>query len=231
MRIINPGGSGGSGTVQTDGVTIQGDGSAGNKIALLDAITDNVTLQGAGISSSKLAIKAVQTDATLTGAGTVASPLKVKPNTFFALGSGQGGGVSVSTNTLTLCGFSLEGALTFSNISVNIFSGDASFDVDLGLYNAAGTLLANIGAQVINVTGIQVFPTVQGAQTIPPGRYLFAQTSNHNSFELFGSTVAFWSWFAATGFGSSSGGALPASIAAPTLSPSSNVWNAVAFFY
>lgn len=52
-----PGTSGGLSTVSTDGVTIQGDGSSGNKVA----------------------IKAIQTDATLTGAGTVASPVGANP--------------------------------------------------------------------------------------------------------------------------------------------------------
>lgn len=56
MGASKTGGSGGSGgTVTTDGVTIQGIGSSGSPIAL----------------------KAVQTDATLTGNGTVASPLHV----------------------------------------------------------------------------------------------------------------------------------------------------------
>ena len=39
--------------------------------------SDGVTLQGTGTSASKLAIKAVQTDPSLAGAGTVASPLQV----------------------------------------------------------------------------------------------------------------------------------------------------------
>jgi hypothetical protein len=97
VQVNNPIGSGGAGSVTTDGVTIQGAGTVPSPIALkqveTDATitgagtvasplsatgattTDNVTIQGTGVVASPIAIKAVQRDATLSGAGTVASPL------------------------------------------------------------------------------------------------------------------------------------------------------------
>jgi hypothetical protein len=242
MQVTNPG-SAGSGTVQTDGVTIQGDGSAGNKIAIKQVETDatltgagivasplsaspiqnsdGVTLQGNGTSGSNYAIKAVQVAARLTGAGTVASPLDVAgtPLAFFnGFNFPTSGGGPTGANQLYIGGFVLEQALRFGHIGGALSTGDAGHNCDLGIYSAAGTLLANIGAQVITSTSLVSYAIVQGTVTLNPGLYLAAFTSNGTTAKSFANNSN-WLWFNSNTYSSSAGGALPGSITAPTLAP------------
>ena len=228
--VINPGGGGG-GTVTTDGVTIQGNGSAGSPIALLDAETDGVTLQGAGIAASKLALKAVQTAARLTGAGTVASPLDVAgwPLTWFATNPGGTAGAqqfTYSANTLYIAGVLLLAPVRFSNITVDVAVVDAVHNCDLGFYTYAGNLVANIGPQTIPSLGLQTFATVQGVVTLPPGRYFFATTSVGTTAALLWSTApGSILQFQSNGiFGASAGGVLPAMIVPPADSLTANTY-------
>jgi hypothetical protein len=218
VKIIFVNQAGGGGTVVTDGVTIQGNGSAGSPIALLNAETDGVTLQGAGISSSKLALKAVQTAARLTGAGTVASPLDVNGwplAGYFPYGRFSNT-PSVTANTLILWGFYLTAPVSFAHIIFSPVTGDGANNSDIGLYNSSGTLVANIGAQKITIAGPIAYATLQGSQIIYPGLYFAAVTSA-------GSTLAIWEDeqpqqpYFSTSFGTSAGGACPASITAPAL--------------
>jgi len=196
--LSNPGGGGG-GTVQTDGVTIQGDGSAGNKIA----------------------IKQVETQARLTGAGTVASKLDIAgwPLTQFQR-SGQllNKENLTGANVLALSPFSLSYALTFSNIVVFVGTADAVNNSDIGIYNSGGVLIANIGAQTLPSATEVTLPTVQGSQTILPGLYWFAFTSAGATLAIFCDPNGL-SYYFSLGFGASVGGALPASIVPPAFSP------------
>lgn len=193
--VWNPGSGGGGGTVTTDGVTIQGNGSGGSPIAL----------------------KQVETDATLTGAGTIASPLSVVSNavTFFTVGSAQDH-FGVSQNNTVIFGFVNPVPLTFSHIMMSVVTADAGNNTDFGIYTAAGVLVADIGAQVISGTGNQGFPTVQGSKTIAPGLYIFAITSAGTAFLYNGSNG--FSWVESGSAGVTSGGALAASITAPVAS-------------
>jgi len=220
--LIGAAGSGGSGTVNTDGVTIQGNGSVATPIALLDAITDGVTLQGAGISSSKLALKAVQTNSGLTGTGAVGSPLGLTPSNFYSIGSFGGGPTqAVTANTLVICGVVIPLAVVFSNFTFWLAAGDASHDSDIGIYTPAGALLANLGAQLLTGTGApQTIATLQSGVVIQPGKYLVAWTSAASTLSLYtdAQTNAPWCWFSSASYGTSVGGACPASITAPAQS-------------
>jgi len=190
---------GGAGTVQTDGVTIQGDGSAGNKIA----------------------IKAVQINARLTGAGTVASKLDIAgwPLTLFGIGGASQGlrHFAQPGNTVSLWGFILPYALTFSNITIRVNTGDPANNCDVGIYNSTGTLVAHVGAQIFNTTGLVTLAVVGGPFTINPGQYFLASTSVANTALLDdqqgdGQT---WGYVFSQGVGASVGGALPASVIPP----------------
>jgi len=198
--LSNPGGAGGLGTVQTDGVTIQGDGSAGNKIA----------------------IKAVQTTTGLTGLGTVASKLGLSPSIgWFSGGTGNAATV-VTANQIVLCAQVIPFTLTFANISWLNQVGDNANNCDVGLYNSAGTLVANIGAQHIAFgAGVATVAAVQGSQTIQQGLYFSAYTSAAGNFSLFQQGSGLVPYFNGA-FGSSVGGALPASIVPPALSAAQN---------
>jgi hypothetical protein len=192
--VWNPGGGGGSGTVHTDGVTITGDGSTGNPIAILQ----------------------VETDATLAGAGTVASPLGVAdwPLPYISAGDNNNAFV-VTANQVSVYGFVIPYRFTFSNIAVASQTGDSVNNSDVGIYSAAGNLVAHIGAQAIQTfTGLQAFAVVGGAKTLPPGVYFFGWTSAANVLTLAGNSGTPILSYTATA-AASAGGALPGTITPP----------------
>lgn len=206
--VSGGGGSGGAATVQTDGVTIQGDGSAGNKIA----------------------IKAVQTDATLTGAGTVASPLSAvqQTPTGWPLSSWSIGGsaasarfLAPSANTIRAIGFFLGVQIRVSNISIDIGTADAGGLYDVGIYNLAGTRQTHIGAQALPSTGLQTFALTGAPVTLNPGLYFWATTWNAATATTFEqqNAATCWSFAQATNAGSSTAGALPGTFTPPANAP------------
>jgi hypothetical protein len=126
-------------------------------------------------------------------------------------------------NVISRTGVVISYWLTFSKIGVDIGTTDAVDNYDLGLYTAAGGLVANIGAQTLPTGNVQSFATVQGVQTIAPGLYVFAWTGNAATAQLaFGNNDA--SWVCGNSATTSTGGALPASIAASTVSVSTTCW-------
>jgi len=200
---FNPGSGGGAATVQTDGVTIQGDGSAGNKIA----------------------IKQVETDATLTGAGTVASQLSASPltapsweNTY----QGNFGNFGLAGANATF-GYAVEirERLSISNLVINVQTLDAVGLTDFGLYNAAGNLVADIGPTSFPATGQIVTPFVQSLPIVLlPGRYTLAWTANATTLKVYsvaGSQNSFIAYFSNT-LGATAGGQLNNTIVTPPIS-------------
>lgn len=170
-------------------------------------------------------LSTVTTTAQLTGAGTIASPLGIAgwPLTFYPIGFFQGASQTATANTLSLGGFVLFTPVTFANITVDINAADNGHNNDLGIYTAAGILAANIGAQHIAAMGVTTFATVQGAQTLAPGKYVFALTSAASTFSLFqgwngGLGQSPFTWYSNASTGVSAGGALPNSISAPAVS-------------
>lgn len=211
--------SGGGGTVHTDGVTITGNGSGGSPIALLDAMTDGVTLQGAGISASKLALKAVQTDGTLTGAGTVASPLSsIGPTFHFFSGGSYGQNFAVPQNQTLVFGFLIPYRLQVGTMYTNFATPDGSNNSDVGIYSAAGSLLANYGAQHLG-SFAEVLPFVQGTVVFPAGEYYIAYTTAGTSL-ITSAGFSTASFVVSNTAGVTSGGALAGSITPPARSVS-----------
>lgn len=189
------GGGSGSGTVQTDGVTIQGDGSAGNKIA----------------------IKAVQNSARLTGAGTVASKLDIAgwPITLYSDGTNAVNEGGPPANKLAIFSFFIPSAVQFDHLAFATVGGEA-VNGDIGLYSSAGVLVANLGAQVIGAGGLQSKAIAQGLISIQPDNYILAYTGVSGTLTLAGDSV--WVPVQNANFGASVGGALPASIVIPATS-------------
>jgi hypothetical protein len=197
--VWNPGqGGGGGGTVHTDGVTIQGDGSVASPVALLDAMTDGSTLLGAGIAANKLAII---------------------PSIYLSAMSGSNF-TGFTENFVAVCGFTVPTPLTFSNLVINIANADdAPVLNDFGIYDFAGNLIANTGPFSFPVATQPVFPMQQGEQTIPQGLYLFAATSDGDGLAIYGDTNSF-SWFETTAYtGFPTGGSLPSTIPPPGIVP------------
>jgi len=140
------------------------------------------------------------------------------PLTFFSYTNNTGTGVTPNAaNATTAIGFSLPFSLTFAHITCFILVADGANLYDFGIYNSAGTLVADIGAQHLPSTGLLTFATVQGSKTINAGLYLFGWTGNATTASLSGdaSNGAF-NWFFSTNVAASVGGGLPASIGAIT---------------
>jgi hypothetical protein len=170
-------------------------------------------------------LTSVTTDGSLTGSGTSGSPLKVtgQPITFFATQGGTGLNFKpAASNEIVIGGFALQWPLTFSHIGVDVTTADGANNSDFGIYSQAGTLLANIGAAHYASTGFVSAATLQGAQTLYPGLYLFGMTSAANTIGIgYGSGGI--NWVLNANVATSSGGVLNGTITAQTVTPSLNV--------
>ena len=164
----------------------------------------------------------VTTNSSLTGAGTSGSPLGVNgwPLTFFSSGVWNSNANFLGNNDIAICGIVIQYALTFSHIAVNVATADAVNNYDLGIYTAAGALVADIGPQTLPSTGYVHFATVQASQTIAPGMYLFAWTGPVNTAKLSLQTQN-QPWIYNGNLSSSTGAQLPGTIAAQTPAPTS----------
>jgi hypothetical protein len=162
----------------------------------------------------------VTTDSTLTGNGTAGSPLGVKgwPLKFFSSGIWNSQASFPGANAISICGLVLEYELTFGNIAVNVNTSDAVNNYDIGIYTAAGALVADIGPRPLPSTGFVHFAAAQGSQTIPPGLYLFAWTGPVNTAKLTLQTQNN-PWIYNANVSASAAAQLPSTIAAQTPAP------------
>lgn len=156
----------------------------------------------------------------LGGGGGGGSGVAGWPLNFYSQGDFVGSGTAIGANEVLVAGFILEYSLKFTDLEVEIGVADAGSDSDLGIYNAAGNLVAHAGAQVIAAIGLQSFAMVEGSQTIEPGLYLLAATSVGGVLALYYSDLALV-WYYNAAVAVSVGGALPAAIGAIAVSPSS----------
>lgn len=140
--------------------------------------------------------------------------------TWFGCGTNAGSYQLTSGNTIALTGFSLQGTVQFSNMSINVATAAASGTWDVGIYSAAGALLANTGPQSYTTTGFFTTAVLQAPVTLHPGKYLFAFTGPTTTLLLEADAVT-PSWYFNRGYGSSSSNTLPATITAPT--PAANL--------
>jgi hypothetical protein len=162
----------------------------------------------------------VTTDTTLTGNGSAGLPLGVKgwPLKFFSSGIWNTQTNFAGANSIGISGIVLEYELTFGNIAVNVQTSDASNNYDIGIYTAAGALVADIGPRPLPSTGFVHFAAVQGIQTIAPGLYLFAFTGITNTAKLTCQSQNN-AWISNTNLSASTGAQLPSTIAAQTPAP------------
>jgi len=147
------------------------------------------------------------------GGGGSGSPLIAFQNSRASAVFGLGG-----PNQVAISGFVLQWPLKFANITVYPYAADAAGLYDIGIYNKAGKLIANIGPQAIAL-GEPTFPTLQGSQTIEPDIYLFAFTGNADVAQLSEDAQAL-TWVFNGNVAASVGGTLPAAIGAVAVAPS-----------
>lgn len=122
---------------------------------------------------------------------------------------------ALGNNTYNLVCFSLPAALTLNKLLVWITTADAAGLYDIGIYNAAGTLVAHTGPIHLPSTGLQTLAVLGAPISLPPGKYYFATTGNAATaaLQLFnGGNLGYTN---ATGLGSATGGTLPATITPP----------------
>lgn len=221
MPWFSGGGSGGGLTSVTTDATLTGNGTGGSPLSASPIQnSDGVTLQGNGTAASKYAIKAVQVSARITGTGAVGSGLDVAgwPVTAYVNFSLNNVGFGFTVNKLMYVIFPLGYSLLVSRASFNVHTADAVNNTDFGIYNSAGTLVANIGAQILGSTGDKIISFVQGSVAMPPGLYAGVFTSNGSTFQTLGSTTNYSLGFSSA-YSASSGGACPATITFPTVTP------------
>jgi hypothetical protein len=152
----------------------------------------------------------------------------------------NGGVFGGSANTVYLSAFNLPLAISAKHLYFYSLAADGTNQYDFGIYNSAGTLLANTGPQTISATGLLNFTFVTGSGiiTLTPGQYWFAITSavggsgtfqlgvnagtggvqEYGAFQFLATTGTSGKWFSSST--PSSGSTLPASITPPTLSTS-----------
>lgn len=129
-------------------------------------------------------------------------------------------------------------------INYPISVGHIAFDVavldnsanlyDVGLYNAAGNLVANVGAASYITTGLFTPALAQGTVRLNPGLYYVSLTGNATVMKIFGmasNATQSFVWGFSANAGASIGGALPATITPPTPTPpivtSTQLWLAM----
>jgi len=129
--------------------------------------------------------------------------------------------VVLTANTLLLIAAVIPASVTFANIAFHVGIADGVNNSDFGIYNAAGALLANAGAQAMGSATFSSFAAVQGSQTIAAGLYFIAWTSAGSVLGVSYDTYCTGFYYNAS-FGVSVGGALPASITPPALALNGN---------
>jgi len=198
---------------------------------IASVVTDGVTITGNGLNASPVAILQVQADASLQGNGAVGNVLGVTKQTSLAVGSKSNTHWPVIANGVQIVQFSLVQPVTFSSLCSNILTGDAGASkYDFGIYNAVGTLVADVAADASNgftpLGGAVILdkPCLQGTVTLYPGSYYFAITGNSSTGNWdggqlnpgSGSPGGWWSLSASnTSVAASTNGKLPSSIVVP----------------
>jgi len=131
--------------------------------------------------------------------------------------AGADANLTATANTLWLAIIPIVNAVIFSKLTLFVGTGDGANNSDFGIYDHTGTLVANIGAQILGAFAIVTAAAVQGSVTIQPGLYGIAFTSAGSTLQIFGHDNM--CLYRNASFGVSAGGALPASITFPALSP------------
>ncbi|MGA8269763.1 MAG: glycosyl hydrolase family 28-related protein [Candidatus Acidiferrales bacterium] len=129
-----------------------------------------------------------------------------------------------TTNAINVIPFLVPVQLQFSKLTIDIGTADSTGGdlYDVGIYSLSGALQCNWGATAFTATGPTDGTCAQGTVTLAPGNYIFAFTGNATTAKIYPGN-AYNSGFeilsGATSSTSSSGGALPSTIAVPSVCP------------
>lgn len=120
---------------------------------------------------------------TVTNVGCAAG--SSSPSTVWQNYGYEGTTISASANSTECYGIAIPaGGLSVGNIIVNVSTVDATHNSDIGIYNAAGTLQAHIGATEIGTLYGQAIAFTGGTQTISAGKAYVCMTSTVGTLGL-----------------------------------------------
>src|SRR6266436_3309640 len=98
-------------------------------------------------------------------------------------------------NQTPCVGVIISWPLSVSHLTFNVTTLDNSTNkYDFGLYNAAGTLVANIGAASYTTSGAKTGALAQGTVTLNPGLYFLAFTGNSTVMQFSGLNAGASNW-------------------------------------
>jgi len=147
--------------------------------------------------------------------------------TFYAPPPNIAGSVQIApstTNAINVIPFLVPMQLQFSKLTIDIGTTDSTGGdlYDVGIYSLSGALQCNWGATAFTASGPTDGSCTQGTVTLAPGNYIFAFTGNATTAKIYPGNAyntGFEILGSATSSTSSSGGALPSTIAVPAVCP------------
>ncbi|HXZ12819.1 MAG TPA: glycosyl hydrolase family 28-related protein [Candidatus Sulfotelmatobacter sp.] len=184
--------------------------TAGNVVVQTGSTPANNDCAQFSVSGSTVSIK--------DSGGACSSPAALASWGLQHAGSGQ----SFSSNAVKVWGVIIPYAVSYSHIDYDVSTLDSSTsdDYDLGLYGPCAVntsscaLVTHIGAQNLTSTGYKQASVTSG--TLQPGLYWIAMTGNATTAQLATTSVSEWTVCPSTNSSTtSSGGALPSTIATP----------------
>jgi hypothetical protein len=196
--------------------------------------TGTVSIAPSGVTNAMLAHPSITVVAGtgLSGGGTVAlgssitlnnaAPAVVVTMPYFATGGARTDTVQAATlNVNKVWGILLPYNVTSSEITFDITTADNTANkYDIGIFNSTGALVAGIGAiagtTFAPATGFRTLKWTQGSVALEAGKYYLALTTNCASkCAQLGAATSFVSFEVNASAGTSTGGALPATMTVP----------------
>lgn len=141
--------------------------------------------------------------------------------TYYETKGYNGAGTAVGTANHTICNSLVvpPGGLSVGHMGFQVTAGDGGGAnlSDLGFYNSSGTLVAHIGAQILNTIGRVYVAFSGGTQTIAAGVTLVCYTSTSTTLNLEAAQQSTLLYYQQDAAFTTSGGALNGSVTFPTL--------------
>ncbi|HVH78582.1 MAG TPA: hypothetical protein VM782_04275 [Stellaceae bacterium] len=178
---------------------------------------------------SSSGVTSVTGTAPITSSGGATPAIGLTPITYWQT---PGTGTSIAqiplggANQVYVSGVPIYYPISAGHLTFDVGTADAGGSLyDVGFYNAAGTLVANLGATAFTTTGFKTTAFAQGTVRFNPGLYFIGFTGNGGTLQIYGnpggSSLVFVFGFN-TNVATSSGGALPASITPPSAAAPDN---------
>lgn len=173
---------------------------------------------------SSSGVTSVTGTAPVTSSGGATPAIGLTAMTYWAVNGGNGATtqlIAVANQTFVV-GVLITWPISVGHIRFNVATLDNSANLyDLGFYNAAGTLVANIGPASYTTGGFKTAALAQGTVLLNPGLYWSGFTGNASvlGISAYANNALSFAFGGNANVAASVGGALPASITPPTVTP------------